>query len=480
VARLTDVPIQPRNPEPFETVVGSRLMERARSRAVRFRSHMAGRVVWNVSSTAVGGGVAEMLRSLTAYARGWGIDTRWVVIEGSPSFFRLTKRLHHALHGADGDGSSLGARERELYEEVLHENAVELVAFLGKDDVVLLHDPQTAGLIPHLVETGVRLVWRCHIGADRPTDQSEMGWRFLAPYLGGADTFVFSREAFIPDLCPRERTIVLQPSIDPFSPKNQELSPTTVRTILVHTGIIEGPIVDGHREFLREDGTPARVDRSADVIRLGRAPSWDTPLVVQVSRWDPLKDPVGVLEGFASIVDSAAPAHAELVLAGPNVRAVVDDPEGAEVFDQVVDAWRALPHASRRAIHLVNLPMADPEENGAIVNALQRHAAVVVQKSLQEGFGLTVSEAMWKARPVVASARGGIQDQIEDGRTGLLLEDPSDLEAFGELLHRVLDDPGLASTLGDNARESVRERTLGLLSLERWAALIEGDAWNEG
>jgi trehalose synthase len=123
--------------------------------------------------------------------------------------------------------------------------------------------------------------------------------------------------------------------------------------------------------------------------------------------------------------------------------------------------------------------MADPEENGAIVNALQRHAAVVVQKSLQEGFGLTVSEAMWKGRPVVASARGGIQDQIEDGRSGLLLKDPNDLEGFGGLLRRVLDDPELAGMLGDNARESVRERTLGLRSLEQWAALIEGEEWKE-
>ena len=151
---------------------------------------------------------------------------------------------------------------------------------------------------------------------------------------------------------------------------------------------------------------------------------------MQISRWDPLKDHLGVMTAFSELVDGAAPAGAELVLAGPNVNAVADDPEGAAVLHEILDAWRQLSHVDRRRIQLVNLPMADAEENAAIVDALQRHAAVIVQKSLHEGFGLTVTEAMWKGRPIVASATGGIQDQITDGIHGLLIDDPYDLWAL--------------------------------------------------
>ncbi len=215
------------------------------------------------------------------------------------------------------------------------------------------------------------------------------------------------------------------------------------------------------------------MDRYADVIRLGRAPTWETPLVVQVSRWDRLKDPVGVMQGFAGIVDGAAPAGAELVLAGPNVSAIADDPEEAEVLDELVEAWRQLPHGDRNRIHLACLPMADVEENAAIVNALQRHAAVVVQKSLREGFGLTVTEAMWKGRPVVASAVGGIRDQIEDGVHGLLLEDPTDTAAFGAAVRGLLENRRRAEKMGKNARRRVEEEYLGVRHLLQYADLLE-------
>jgi trehalose synthase len=194
-------------------------------------------------------------------------------------------------------------------------------------------------------------------------------------------------------------------------------------------------------------------------------------LVVQVSRWDALKDPVGVVNGFARLTERDE-GGAELVLAGPNVHAVADDPEGAQVYGEVCAAWRALPHAARRRVHLAALPMTDVAENGAIVNALQRHAAVVVQKSLQEGFGLVVSEAMWKGRAVVASAVGGIQDQIEHGVSGLLLKDPTDLGAFADALQRLLLDPAERDRLGQNAQRRVREHFLGPGSLLAYAGLI--------
>jgi len=267
---------------------------------------------------------------------------------------------------------------------------------------------------------------------------------------------------------------VIQPSIDVFSPKNQDLDESTTHAILAHVGLA----VDGHDGppvFTRYDGTPDRVDRMCEVLSTGPPPRIDDPLVVQVSRWDRLKDHIGVMHGFADHVAPATDAH--LILAGPNVNAVADDPEGAEVLEEAAAAWRGLPHARRSRVHLSCLPMADIEENAAIVNALQRHATIVVQKSLEEGFGLTVAEAMWKSRPVVASAVGGIQDQIEDGVTGVLLEDPTDLDAFGGLVLELLRDPDRAREIGARAREHVRRHFLAnrhaAQYIELFASIIE-------
>ena len=460
--------------ERFESVLPAGEVRAALNVAEAMRERMAGRVLWNINSTAVGGGVAEMLRSLLRYARGAGIDTRWIVIRGNPDFFRVTKRLHHALHGSAGDGSDLGPEEQRIYEETLRNDAIELVACLRPNDVVLLHDPQTAGLGAALARTGARVIWRCHIGSDHTNDEIERGWDFLAPHLEAIPSFVFSRLAYVPSYCDHGKSSVIRPSIDAFSAKNCDLDEDTIRTILVHTGLVEGPQPSPAKHgFLRDDGSPGRVERRADVIRLGRAPAWDTPLVVQVSRWDSLKDPIGVMRGFASMIDGVAPAKAQLVLAGPNVSGVADDPEGGVVLDEVHREWRALPHSIRDKIHLASLPSADVEENAIIVNALQRHATVVVQKSLREGFGLTVTEAMWKARPVLASAVGGILDQIEDGVSGLLLKDPTDLEEFAGALRRLLSDSDWALQLGRNAHLRVQEQFLGLRHLLEYAKLIE-------
>jgi trehalose synthase len=327
-------------------------------------------------------------------------------------------------------------------------------------------------MAPDLARKGAIVIWRCHVGGDVPEGEVETGWNFLAPYVQQVTANVFTRQQYIPKCCDEGRSVVIPPSIDAFSPKNQELDDATVRAILVHTGLVEGPPGEGKPTYHRGDGSEASVTRHADVVRLGRAPAWETPLVVQVSRWDPLKDPVGVLRGFAEIVNGEAPANAELVLAGPNVKAIADDPEGVEVLDEVEAVWRRLAHRDRNRIHLACLPMSDVEENAAIVNALQRHATVVVQKSRREGFGLTVTEAMWKARPVVASAVGGIQDQIKDGESGLLLPDPADLTAFGDAMRRVLKDPKLAERLGKNARERVRQEYLGVRHLTQYADLF--------
>jgi trehalose synthase len=245
---------------------------------------------------------------------------------------------------------------------------------------------------------GLRIVEEHHVA--RPDEGAELRRVLVEHALVELALRRFSREAYVPEHRDRGRSRIIPPSIDAFSPKNQALDGETVRWILVHTGLVEGPPPDSRDHgFLRADGTRTRVEHCADVIRLGRAPTWDTPLIVQISRWDPLKDMIGVMQGFVRLLDGAAPGDAELVLAGPNVRAVADDPEGARVFEEVAGAWRALPHGARRRIHLASLPTHDVDENAAIVNALQRHATVMVQKSLHEGFGLTVTEAMWKGRP---------------------------------------------------------------------------------
>ena len=467
---LTSVPVHALSTERFASVLDAEVYERFDELAKGARERFAGRVVWNVNSTPRGGGVAEMLQSLLAYARGAGVDARWEVIRGEPEFFRVTKRIHNHLHGAPGDGGGLGAAEREAYEAALAPNASELLEVVSRDDVVILHDPQTAGLVPPLNEAGVPVIWRCHVGIDSPNELAREAWAFLVDYVREADACVFSRRAFAWEGLDEDRIALIAPSIDAFSAKNQDLDQHAVAAILCVAGLQQDG-TSGHAaaEFIRQDGSPAHVVRQAELYQ--EAPVRpDDRVVVQVSRWDRLKDPLGVMEGF---VDHVAGDDAHLVLAGPSVEAVTDDPEGAEVLAEVREKLEGLDPARRARVHLAGLPMDDLEENAAIVNALQRRADVIVQKSLAEGFGLTVAEGMWKGRPVVASRIGGIQDQIVDDVSGVLLNDPLDLEEFGGAVRRLLDDPAAADAMGREARQRVRSEFLGVRSLTQYLDLIE-------
>ena len=470
MGHLTQVPVKRLDPERFASVLNNDRYALFEGSIQRARQLFEGRVVWNLNSTAKGGGVAEMLRSLLAYARGADVDARWLVIEGDPDFFRVTKRIHNLLHGSAGDGGPLGDAERRIYESTLQRNAAELKDLVGPDDVLILHDPQTAGLAPVFDGAAPLVVWRCHVGLDLPNDMARDAWRFLVPYVSAADAYIFSREAYTWEGLDRDKTRIIPPSIDAFSPKNQDMDTETVNAILCATGIIDETNNGIPATFLREDGSPGRVDRATVMFEGGRPPPPGTRLVVQVSRWDRLKDPVGVVEGFARHVASKTDAH--LVLAGPSVEAVADDPEGAEVLEEARHAWAALPAEIRPRVHLATLPMEDGEENAAIVNALQRRADVVVQKSIAEGFGLTVSEAMWKARPVVATRIGGIQDQIVHGSTGLLIDDPRDLRAFGEAVNTLLHNAEDAARMGKEAQSRVRDEFLGPRHLMQYVELI--------
>lgn len=426
------------------------------------------RVVWCVNSTARGGGVAEMLRSLLAFTRGAGVDTRWMVVGGTPAFFTLTKRLHNRLHESVGDGGALGPAERAVYDGVCGAAGRELAALVSPGDVVILHDPQTAGLAAPLTAAGAGVVWRSHIGVDHPGPLAAEAAAFLAPFLAAVDTYVFSRQSFVWPALDPARVTIIPPSIDVFATKNQQLGTGAARAILRTIGLREGAAENEAPAFAREDGTPGRVDRVAAIVQdAPLAP--DVRYVAQVSRWDRLKDPVGVVRGWAARVAPFDPAH--LVLAGPATDGVADDPEGVAVLAEVVAARAMLDAETRGRVHLVSLPMVDAEENAAMVNAIQVGAAVVVQKSLAEGFGLTVAEAMWKRRPVVAGAVGGIQDQVVDGESGLLV-DPADLRAFGDAVARLLADDPFSARLGAAGRARIQAGFLEPRHLAQWLAVV--------
>jgi len=277
---------------------------------------------------------------------------------------------------------------------------------------------------------------------------------------------------FVPASIPRERVVVISPSIDPFSAKNEPIAPASVVPLLQHVGLLAGETPDPEVSFSRRDGSRGRVRRAVDLLGTGPVPDPSVPIVLQASRWDAMKDMCGVMIGFADVIAPAS--DASLVLAGPECSGVADDPEAMAVLEDCLQAWTRLPEPIRNRVHLVCVPMDDPDEAAAIVNALQRHASVVVQKSLAEGFGLTVVEAMWKSRPVIGSAVGGIVDQIVSGETGFLLDDPRDLERYADSVCSLLDDPTERNRMGANARQRATRKFLGDRHLEQWVQLFAG------
>jgi trehalose synthase len=362
-----------------------------------------------VNSTAVGGGVAELLTRLLPLMRELGLQARWQVLDGAPEFYDVTKAFHNALHGQP---YTPGPRDFEIFEEYNRRNR-ELLALDGR--FVVIHDPQPAGLIERRRgDSGQSWIWRCHIDLSRPNPAV---WNFLKPWVERYDAAIFSAPEFSRQL-PMPQYL-FYPSIDPLSDKNRELEPEFI------AGVLEKYGIDGRR-----------------------------PILTQISRFDRLKDPVGVIRAYKLVKRYQ---DCQLVLAGGGA---TDDPEGSAVLEEVRQAAAQDPD-----VFVLELAAQAPLE----VNALQRASTIVLQKSLREGFGLTVAEALWKKKPVVASAVGGIPTQVIHKHTGMLAHS---VEGTAYQIRFLLSHPEIARKLGEQGHEHVRENFLVTGNLRRWLTLF--------
>lgn len=377
----------------YEPIIGAAAVDSL----VLLAKQLNGQRIVMVNSTKMGGGVAEILNRMVPLMEELGLSVRWEVVEGSPLFYRVTKSMHNALHGKQ---EPITEPMRELFIETGRQNAARMQV---DDDIVFIHDPQPIVLVEQRKRNkDSRWLWRCHVDVSRP---SRSVWDLLEPYILQYDAAVYSAAAFVQKLPMRQ--VLIAPSIDPFSDKNCDLSQDEVNS------------------FMRQLEIPQ-----------------DIPVITQVSRFDYLKDPVGVVETFLRVRKSV---KCRLVLAGGPAN---DDPEGEAVLAKTHEAAKGHPE-----IHVLMLP---PDSHRAI-NALQRASTVILQKSLREGFGLTVSEALWKGKPVVASAVGGIPLQVQHGHNGLLVHS---IDGATHAVKHLLNNPDYAKRLGENGREHVRQNFL--------------------
>ncbi len=362
-------------------------------------SRMNGRHILNINSTSQGGGVAEILSSLVPLMNDIGVDAGWRILHGNPDFFTITKKFHNALQG---EKMNLSKIKRTLYKQT---NESFSVYTHIDHDCVIIHDPQPLPLIKYQKKMQP-WVWRCHIDLSNPDKEV---WDFLKGFMLRYDKVIISNEKYKSENLPVDQKII-PPAIDPLSPKNMDLSQKDID------------------KYLKKFCIPT-----------------DKPIITQISRFDKWKDPLGVLEIYKRVRKEV---DCRLVLCGSMA---TDDPEGLAIYDKV--RQRANDLVEKGEVILIII------ENNILVNVLQRAASVVIQKSTREGFGLTVTEALWKGRAVVATNVGGIPLQISDGETGFLFE-PKDLCGFTEKIVELLQNPDLAREVGAHAREMVREKFL--------------------
>ncbi|MBN1471436.1 MAG: glycosyltransferase [Syntrophaceae bacterium] len=463
----------------FSAPVGE-LRNEAKSIAAKLR----GRTIWMVNSTASGGGVAEMLPSVIALMNNLGLRFRWAVIQSDrQEFFSLTKRIHNLIHGDTASGADLGPEDAKLYETVNLENAASFKKELKPEDILVVHDPQPLPLGQILTrELGITAVWRCHIGLDRRLEATKTAWRFLKPYLDGYRHTIFSAPEYIPDYC-ADRSTIIHPAIDPLSHKNQELSVTKLTGILCNSGLLtpyEPVVTPNFRNrvtMLTENGSYVVPNHLGLLFR---------PIVLQVSRWDRLKGWSSLLEGFVRLKSSAVVNNGEnkiqrkrkrlelarLVLAGPDPGAVADDPEGEEVLQQMQRRYASLDPKLRRDIAIILLPMKSHKENALIVNAMQRCASIIVQNSVQEGFGLTVTEAMWKRKAVLGTTACGIRRQVRDGIDGSLVSDPENPDEIADKLGLLLNNSLRRYNMGRSGQRRVYDHFLIFRQMSSYIKLL--------
>ena len=386
--------------EDYEPLVGTEVIQRIRDKSAKLK----GLRVANFNSTYYGGGVAEIISSLTLLMNSLGLRTEGRVIQGRPDFFSITKKMHNALQSAEIDLSKI---KKEIFEQVIYENSVR--NFLDHD-FIIVHDPQPLPLIEHY-EKKCPWLWRCHLDLSRPDTET---WKYLRRWIDNYDAVILSCREFAQEMKPPQR--VMMPAIDPFTIKNRPLSDNEIDERLAHYEI-----------------------------------PTDLPLVVQISRFDPWKDPKGVVEAFKL---ARKQIDARLVLLG---NFATDDPEGEEIFQSL---------CACRDDRILILTSGD---DTALVNALQTRATVVLQKSLREGFGLTVAEAMWKGTPVIGGNVGGIRYQIEDGANGFLV---SSVEETAKRIVELVNDKELRDEMGAKARETARKNFLLTRYLEQYLDLF--------
>jgi trehalose synthase len=453
------------------------MVHRLRAEAEIMAPQLAGRTVWMINTTARGGGVAEMLPKMIAMLRELGVNTEWVTIGSDrPEFFNLTKRMHNMIHGVSGHKLTPG--DRELYDAVSQENANELAPMIGPNDLLIVHDPQPLGTGALLKrDTGVASIWRCHIGLAEHLPVTAEVWSFLEPYARVYDHAVFSAPEYIPDYLARH-TEIIHPGIDPLSHKNRELYPHKMMGILCNASLAKA-----HQPVL----TPAfehpatRLSPGGEWVVAGDLEEiglFYRPIIVQISRWDRLKGFAPLMDAFVRLKTDHRGADVperhrhrldliRLVLAGPDPSGVVDDPEALEVLNELSEKYLALPPELQRDVVILNLPMHSLKENALMVNALQCSATVMVQNSLQEGFGLTITEAMWKSLPVVTSNTSGARQQIVDRLEGRIIEDPEDPVEIAKVLDEVLADQS-RERLANNAQRRVHAEFLIFTQLQAW------------
>ncbi len=387
------------NIEDYESIVGAEIVQRILDKAEPLRDlHIT-----HINSTYYGGGVAEVLSSFVILMNSVGIKTGWRVLQGSPDYFGITKKIHNALQGGD---INLSERKKEIYESTILENAIRNHL---EHDIVIIHDPQPLPMINHYRKRGP-WIWRCHIDL---TDPNPELWNYLTRFIEKYDAVVLSLEEYKRDL--ETPQLFFPPAINPFSIKNKDFSEQEIDDRMEHYKI-----------------------------------PTDLPIITQISRFDKWKDPEGVIEAFKLIRKEV---DCTLVLLG-NI--ATDDPEGEEVYKSLLD------ECDDRLLILSH-------QDTALVNALQRRAAVVIQKSKREGFGLTVTEAMWKGKPVVGGNVGGIKHQIKDGENGFLV---SSVEETAERVIQLLKDKKLCSEIGRKAKETVKSKFLLIHLLEHYLDLI--------